>query len=89
MKFWEAQCSHLIYNVNYDLLTINQEDETKKIIEYLGLEWEKGCLAPQENIRSVATASSLQVREKVYQGSSQQWKKFKPFLNGALDHLDN
>jgi len=33
----------------------------------------------------VATASNVQIRKKVYQGSSQQWKNYKPFLNGALD----
>ena len=40
------------------------------------------------NKRSVGTASNIQVRKKVYQFSSQQWKKFKPFLHGVLDNLD-
>jgi len=38
-------------------------------------------------MRSVSTASNLQIRKKVYKGSSQQWKKYQPFLNGALDDL--
>ena len=66
-----------------------QIEETKMLIRHLGLDWEKRCLSPQENTRSVNTASSLQVRKKVYQVSSQKWKKFKPFLNGALDYLDD
>ena len=37
------------------------------------------------NKRTVQTASNIQIRKKVYQGSSQQWKKYKPFLDGALD----
>ena len=83
------QLNNKIYNLDYELLTINQEEETKNLIRYLGLDWEKDCLSPQSNRRSVATASNIQVREKVYQGSSQQWKKFKPFLNGVLDCLDD
>ena len=65
------------------------EDKDEKLIRYLGLDWQTECLSPQNNRRSIATASKIQVREKVYQGSSQQWKHFKPFLNGALDYLDD
>ena len=41
----------------------------------------------QDNKKTVSTASNVQVRKKVYKGSSQQWLKFKPFLNGAFDEL--
>ena len=88
MEFWAKSLTNKIYNIDYDLLTINQQDETRKLIDYLGLDWEKKCLSPQDNRRSVATASNVQVRQKVYQVSSQQWVKYKPFLNGALDYLD-
>ena len=87
MAFWEKSLSKRIYHLDYDLLTVNQENETHQLIDYLGLEWDEKCLSPQKNMRSVATASNMQVRKKVYQGSSQQWKKYKPFLNGALDGL--
>ena len=88
MEFWEIHLTNRIYNLDYELLTINQEDETRDLINYLGLDWEKNCLSPQDNRRVIATASNVQAREKVYQGSSQQWKKFKPFLNDVLEHLD-
>ena len=29
-----------------------------------------------------------EIRKKVYVDSSQNWKKFKPFLDGKLDKLD-
>ena len=88
MKFWAKTLTNEIYNIDYDLLTINQQDETRKLIDYLGLDWEKKCLSPQDNRRSVATASNVQVRQKIYQGSSRQWVKYRSFLNGTLDHLD-
>jgi hypothetical protein len=87
MQFWLGHYGDRIYNLNYDNLTINQDDETRRLIQYLGLEWENDCLSPQHNKRSVRTASQLQVRQKVYQGSSQQWRKFEPYLNGAFDQL--
>ena len=87
MKFWDAHLPNRIYNLDYELLTINQETETKNLIQYLDLSWEERCLSPQDNRRSVATASNTQVRKKVYQGSSQQWKKFELFLDKAFDTL--
>ena len=87
MEFWAKKLSKRIYNLDYELLTVNQESETRQLIEYLGLDWDENCLSPQNNTRSVATGSNLQIRQKVYQGSSEQWKKYEPFLNGAFDGL--
>ena len=87
MEFWGNSLSKRIYNLDYELLTGNQESETRQLIEYLGLDWEKKCLSPQNNRRRVATASNMQVRQKVYKGSSEQWKKYQSLLNGAFDGL--
>jgi hypothetical protein len=65
----------------------NQEREIRKLIHWLDLDWDEKCLSPQDNTRSVATTSNLQIRKKIYQGSSHQWKQYEPFLNGALDHV--
>tara|TARA_B110000046_G_scaffold159818_1_gene172536 strand:- start:444 stop:752 length:309 start_codon:yes stop_codon:yes gene_type:complete len=87
MKFWANSLSKRIYNLDYELLVGNQESETRHLIEYLGLDWDEKCLSPQNNRRIVATASNMQVRQTVYQGSSKQWEKYELFLNGALDGL--
>ena len=87
MEFWTNVLSETIYNLDYELLVKKQESETRQLIDYLGMGWDEKCLSPQNNTRRVATASNLQVREKVYDGSSQQWKKYEPFLNGAFDSL--
>ena len=87
MKFWESQYDHRVYNLDYEKLTSDQESETRKLIKYLELDWEEGCLSPQKNKRSVRTASQQQVRQKVYQGSSEAWRSYEPHLNGAFDSL--
>ena len=89
MIFWNNEFKDKIYNLNYDELTLNQEMETKNLIKYLGLNWDKKCLSPENNTRSVATASNSQVRHKVYKGSSQKWKNFQTLLNGKFDRLDD
>ena len=87
MKVWQSQYGERIYNLNYEQLTNDQEDQTRKLIKHLGLNWEEACLSPHKNKRSVRTASQQQVRKKVYQGSSHAWRKYEPFLNGAFDSL--
>jgi Flp pilus assembly protein TadD len=87
MVFWINTLSKRIYNLDYEQLTVNQESETRQLIDYLDLDWDEKCLSPQNNKRNITTASSIQVRKKVYRGSSEQWKKYQPFLNGAFDSL--
>jgi tetratricopeptide (TPR) repeat protein len=87
MAYWHQALPNRIYDLNYEALTEHQEEETRNLIGHLGLEWDDACLSPQDNTRRVATASNVQVRQKVYQGSSEKWKRYKPYLNGALDHL--
>ena len=87
MEYWHQSLPGRIYELDYELLTSNQQQETHKLVDYLGLGWEEACLSPQDNTRSVSTASNMQVRQKVYRGSSELWKRYRPYLSGALDHL--
>ena len=87
MKHWQSKYNDRIYNLDYEQLTTNQEKETRDLVAHLNLTWEGACLSPHKNERSVKTASQQQVRKKVYTGSSEAWKKYEPFLNGAFDSL--
>ncbi len=87
MHFWYQSYSYRIYNLDYDKLTEDQELETRSLIDYLGLDWQEPCLAPQKNQRFVKTASQQQVREKVYKGSSQHWRKYEPMLSAFFKDL--
>lgn len=86
MEFWNKLFPNKIFEISYEDLTINQEKETRKLLKYCDLNWDSNCLNFYENNRMVKTVSSLQVREKIYQGSSEIWKKYeenlKPLING-------
>ena len=89
MQFWQEKYADRIYNLDYESLTIDQEEETRKLIEHLQIEWEEECLAPQNNKRIVHTTSRVQVMQKIYKDSSKEWQKFEKFLNGAFNQFDN
>ena len=87
MQVWQSEYGDRIYNLNYESLTTDQENQTRRLIDYLELDWQEACLSPHKNKRIARTASQLQVRKKVYQGSSEAWRKYEPYLNGAFDSL--
>ena len=86
MVFWNDLYPNKIFDISYEDLTINQEDETRKLLKYCELDWDENCLDFHTNTRAVKTTSALQVRQKMYQGSSEAWKKYEvhlqPLLNG-------
>ena len=87
---WHELFPSQIYDINYENLTTNQEVETRKLLDYCDLDWDENCLNFYNNKQAAKTASSLQVKEKMYQGSSEIWKKYesqlKPLIN-ALGYL--
>ena len=87
MKSYSNYFHDKIYELKYETLVENQEIETKNLLKHLGVKWDDECLFPEKNQRIVRTASTLQVRKKVYQGSSSKWEKYKPFLGGVFDGL--
>ena len=80
IAFWHEKFPGRIYDLDYEKLTEYQEEETKKLLDYCGLPWEDACLNFYETKRAVRTASESQVRQKIYKGSSEAWKKFEKHL---------
>ena len=87
MNFWHKKFPGKIYDMSYEDLTNNQEEETKKLIKYCELEWDENCLNFHKNKRAVKTDSLLQVREKMYQGSSEAWKKYETYIQPLIKGL--
>ena len=87
MSFWHDLFPNKIYDICYEDLTINQEEETRKLLDYCDLDWDENCLDFHKNKRAVKTVSSLQVRQKIYQGSSEAWKNYKSYLKPLIEGL--
>jgi tetratricopeptide (TPR) repeat protein len=87
MIFWHQQFPDKIYDLCYEDLTTNQEEETRQLLNYCDLDWDKNCLNFHTNKRAVKTASALQVRQKIYQGSSEAWRKYEDHLQPLINAL--
>ncbi len=87
ISYWHQWFPGRIYELSYEALTENQERESRKLLDYCGLEWEQRCLEFYKTKRIVKTASATQVRKKIYQGSSQVWLKYEAYLRPLIDGL--
>ena len=67
--------------VNYEDIVFDQENQTRKLLEFCDLEWNDACLHFHENTAPVSTASSVQVRQPLYSGSIGRWKKYGSTLD--------
>ncbi|MFE8069714.1 sulfotransferase [Marinobacteraceae bacterium S3BR75-40.1] len=88
MAFWHELYPGKIYDLDYEALTENQESETKKMLQHLGLDWEDSVLEFHKNDRAVKTASNLQVRKKMYKGSSEAWREYEEWLQPMIKILE-
>lgn len=87
MKYWHQLYPKKIYDLSYEKLTKNQEKETHQLLDFCSLEWDENCLNFHRNKGAVGTASVTQVRKKMYQGSSDSWKKYKEYLKPLTNHF--
>lgn len=87
MQHWRNVFPGRFYEINYELLTSNQETETRKLIEYCGLAWEESCLHFYKTERKVTTSSAYQVRQKMHNKSVDLWKRYGDGLKPLIDNL--
>ncbi len=76
-----------IYELQYETLLEDFEPEVRRLLEHCSLSWNKECLEFHNNSRSVATASSAQVRAPLYKTSVEGWRKYEPYLGPLLEAL--
>ena len=73
-----------LLDVPYEGLIADQETWTRRIVDFLALEWDERCLNFHETQRPVLTASYWQVRQKLYQRSVGRWRNYRKFIGPLL-----
>ncbi len=89
MKFWHSKLKDKIINIKYENFVKNHKDETKNLLEKIGLFWEDNLANLHHNSRPVETASLLQVRGDIKTNTSKEWLKYKDYLKIMQETLDS
>ena len=87
MEHWGEVAGDRIHPLQYEKMVENQEDQSRKLIQFAGLAWDPGVLAFAENERRVSTPSSWQVRNPLYSSSSGRWRNYERHLAAVMDAM--
>ncbi|MEQ8666925.1 MAG: sulfotransferase [Rhodospirillales bacterium] len=85
MAHWHSVCDEPIYDLDYETFVQNPEVETRRLLDYCGLEFEDACLAFHNTDRSVRTASRIQVRQPLYTSSLEHWRRYENHLRPLME----
>jgi hypothetical protein len=82
MRHWHAVLPQgTILDMPYESMVADTEGQARRLLDYLDIEWDAGCLAFHENTRRVKTASVAQVRKPIYKTSLSRWQRFGDHLS--------
>ncbi|MEM0911140.1 MAG: sulfotransferase [Pseudomonadota bacterium] len=73
--------------VSYEDLVLNQEEQTRRLLDFCELEWDDACMRFHKNTDPVSTASSVQVRQPLYSKSIGRWKRYGNRLDELFETL--
>jgi len=74
--------------VDYECLVSDVDSGARRLIEFVGLDWEPGCLDFHSTRRNVYTASLIQVRQPVHTRSIGRWRHYQSELAPLLQLLE-
>lgn len=80
MEHWDAVLDLNRLDVSYDELIADQVGQTRRMLEFCGLQWDDACLRFYEKQRPVMTASNWQVRQPMYSTSLNRWRNYEKMM---------
>lgn len=87
MRHYDGAMPGFVHRVIYEDLVADVEGETRRLLEFLGLEFDPACLDFHSTDRPVLTISAGQVREPINRKGIGAWRPFEPFLGPLVDAL--
>ena len=90
IKFWKYKFEKFIYDLSYEKLVTDSENQIKKLLEYCSLEWDKNCLNHNKYSKTaIQTVSISQARKPIYKSSVNSSEIYSKYLDNYFKLLDN
>jgi tetratricopeptide (TPR) repeat protein len=88
LAYWRRTQPINWLDVVYEELVKDLERHARRLIAFVGLQWEPTCLQFHTTRRVVRTASQVQVRRPIHGHSVGRWKKYQSWLGPLFQALD-
>lgn len=80
MNHWKTVLPNPIMTVRYEDLVTDLEGSARKVVDFIGLDWNDACLDYQSSDNKVNTISVAQVRKPLYTSSMQRWRRYEAHI---------
>lgn len=87
VEHYKQQIDLKYLEVRYEDLVEDQEPNVRRILEFVGLDFDPKVLSFHENQRYARTASYAQVTEKLYDSSVHRYRHYRKHLDEAVEIL--
>ncbi|MET3520512.1 tetratricopeptide repeat-containing sulfotransferase family protein [Mesorhizobium abyssinicae] len=87
MRHWNTVLPGRIFENGYEDLISDQERQSRRLIDHLGLPWNDACLRFFDKAGSVRTISRWQVRQPIYKSSVKHWKNYEGRIQPLIEAL--
>jgi len=81
---WRAVLPGRVTEIRYEELVGDLEAESRRLMTFLGVDWDPACLDFHKTARQVTTASYMQVRQPLYDSSVGRWRSYEKHLGPML-----
>ena len=71
--------------IRYEEMVTDQEAQVRKLLDFIGVEFDPRCLSFEQNTRYARTASYAQVTEKLYDRSRYRYRSYIKHLTPVVD----
>ena len=85
-RHWQHVLGDRILDVRYEELTADTESGTRRLLDFIGMQWHDRCLEFHRTDRRITT-NPVQVRQPVYRSSVARWRRFESHLGPLIDAL--
>ncbi len=85
MRHWQRTLSLPIMELVYEDMVRDQEAQSRRLVEFAGLEWDDACLSFHQTDRVVRTSSNEQVRQPMYTSSVKRWKNYEKHVGPLIE----
>ncbi len=89
MQHWLKVLPGKIFTLKYQDIVTNQHQTTERLLKFLDLDWQDGCIDFHLNTRVIHTVSNAQVRQPIFTNALNAWHRYKlqlqPYANKMKD----
>lgn len=88
MRHWIDALPLSSLELSYHALALDPEPQVRRLMNFVGLEWDARCLDFHRSTRGVQTPSRWQVREPVHTRSLDRWRRYEGNLQPLIATLN-